>query len=452
MRHWRPSPRAKADATGIGAKRKQERSPGHAPEKIAVREPPTKENAMKRFTALAAALLTLGWAGTGNAETVKIGVVLPFSGVNADLGQQIDKAFDLYVKLHAKDLGNNSIQLVKRDEGPPSGASARSVVTQLITNDKVKLVAGFVFSPSAIAIAPLMTEAKVPMLIANAGTAWITNLSPYIVRFSFSMWDPAYPMGTYAAKNDNCKTAAAGYTDFPPGQDSTLAFKTAFEEAGGKVVDEIRMGGPAQVPDFTPFFQRVKDEHPDCFYVFVPSGAHAAGVMKTYGDLGMRAAGVRLIGPMDLIPDYELAKMSDAAAGLIVMTSYADDLDNAANKAFVKAWHDAYGADSYPDFMSAAGWDTMAAIFHLVSTLNGNLDDGSKVVDALKGWTTDGPRGKIMIDPQTRDVIQDEHAAEVIKEPEGHPGADGKLGVKVLQTFPQVKDECKALKVGRCGS
>ena len=116
------------------------------------------------------------------------------------------------------------------------------MVTELITNDKVKLLAGFVFSPSAIAAAPLATQAKIPMIIANAGTAWITNLSPYIVRFSFSMWDPAYPMGTYAAKKLNCKTAAMGYTDFPPGQDSTLAFKTAFEKAGGKIVDAVRYG------------------------------------------------------------------------------------------------------------------------------------------------------------------------------------------------------------------
>ena len=307
-------------------------------------------------------------------------------------------------------------------------------------------MAGFVFSPSAIAAAPLATQAKMPMLISNAGTAWITNLSPYIVRFSFSMWDPAYQMGTYAATKFGCKTAAGGFTDFPPGQDSMLAFKTAFEKAGGKVVDEVRMGSPGPVPDFTPFFQRVKDEHPDCFYVFVPSGSHAGGVMKTYGDLGMRQAGIRLIGPMDLIPDYQLAHMSDAAIGLVVVSSYADDYDTPINKEFVKEWHAAYGPDSYPDFESAAGMDTMAAIFHVINTLHGNLDDGAKVIDTLKGWKHDGPRGPIMIDPQTRDVIQDEHAEEVIKKP------DGKLGVKVLETFPQVKDECKVLKVGRCGS
>ena len=241
-----------------------------------------------------------------------IRVPIPISAIKST------RRYDLYVKLHAKDLGDNKIELIKRDEGPASGANARTVVTELITNDKVKLLAGFVFSPSAIAAAPLATQAKMPMLISNAGTAWITNLSPYIVRFSFSMWDPAYPMGTYAATKFGCKTAAGGFTDFPPGQDSTLAFKTAFEKAGGKVVDEVRMGSPGPVPDFTPFFQRVKDEHPDCFYVFVPSGSHAGGVMKTYGDLGMRQAGIRLIGPMDLIPDYQLAHMSDAAIGLVV--------------------------------------------------------------------------------------------------------------------------------------
>jgi len=401
---------------------------------------------MKIAGSLAAALLAFCFQGSAQAETIKVGVVLPYSGPNSDLGNQVDKAFDLYVKLHAKELGDNKIELVKRDEGPPSGANSRTVVTELITNDKVKLLAGFVFSPSAIAAAPLATQTKIPMLIANAGTAWITTLSPYIVRFSFSMWDPAYPMGTYAASKLNCKTAAAGFTDFPPGQDSTLAFKTAFEKAGGKLVDEIRFGPPGPVPDFTPFFQRVKDEHPDCFYVFVPSGSHAGGVMKTYGDLGMRQAGVRLIGPMDLIPDYELAHMSDAAIGLIVMSSYSDDLDTPGNKDFVKAWHDAYGPNSYPDFMSAAGMDTMAGIFHVINTLRDNLDDGAKVIATLKGWKHEGYRGPIEIDPATRDVIQPERAEEVVKE------SSGKLGVKVLETYPAVKDECKVLKIGRCGS
>jgi branched-chain amino acid transport system substrate-binding protein len=388
---------------------------------------------------VAALAFTVG--GAAQAESVKIGVVLPFSGANADLGHQIDKAFDLYVKLHAKDIAPHTVQIIKRDEGPPTGAVAKTVTTELITNDKVQLVTGFVFSPSAIALAPVITQAKVPMVIANAGTAWITNLSPYIVRLSFSMWHHGFPMGAYAAKSIGCKTAALAYTDFPPGKDSTEAFKTGFEKAGGKVVDSIPMGSPVQVPDFTPFFQKIKDEHPDCMYVFIPSG-----VMKAYGELGMRKAGVKLIGPMDLIPDNKLQDMGDAAIGTIVMGNYAVDLSNAQNKTFNDEWHKAYGKDSYPDFMSAAGWDTMHAIFDTIKKLNGNLSDGAKVIDAMKGWSGDGPRGRVMIDPETRDIVQDEHALEVYRKP------DGKLGEKVLGTTKAVKDECKIEKIGRCGS
>ena len=390
--------------------------------------------------------LAIAVGGPTQAETIKIGVVLPFSGANADLGHQIDKAFDLYVKLHANDIAPHKVELVKRDEGPPTGAQAKTVATELITNDKVPILAGFVFSPSAIALAPVVTQAKVPMVIANAGTAWITNLSPYIVRLSFSMWHPAFPMGAYAFDKIGCKTAAMAYTDFPPGKDSTEAFKTGFEKAGGKITGATPMGSPVQVPDFTPFFQKIKDAHPDCMYVFIPSGAHATGVMKAYGELGMRKAGIKLIGPMDLIPDNKLQDMGDAAIGTIVMGHYAVDLDSAGNKTFNEEWHKAYGKDSYPDFMSAAGWDTMHAIFDTIKKLNGDVSDGAKVVDAMKGWSADGPRGKVMIDPATRDIVQDEHAMEVYRKP------DGKLGERILGTTKAVKDECKELKVGRCGS
>jgi branched-chain amino acid transport system substrate-binding protein len=400
---------------------------------------------MRLWNMLGCAALGLLLAAPARAENIKIGVMLPYSGVNADLGDVQDKAIDLFMKLHGKDLAPNTVELIKRDEGPPSGANAKTVATELITRDKVKLILGVVFSPSAIAMAPVMTQAKIPLVIANAGTAWITTLSPYIVRFSFSMWHDAYPMGTYAAKDLKCSTAAMGYTDFPPGKDSTEAFKVGFEKAGGKIVDAIPMGNPAQVPDMTPFFQRVKDQKPDCFYVFIPSGAHASAVVKTYGEVGLKQAGVKLIGPKDVVPDSKLQTMGDAAIGTIVMSSYSDDLDNAVNKQFVNAWHDAYGADNYPDFMSAAAWDAMNAVFHTIKELNGKIDDGLKFVDALKNWSGEGPRGNVKIDPATRDIVQDERAMEVYRKP------DGKLGTKVLGTIPQVKDECKELKLGRCG-
>jgi branched-chain amino acid transport system substrate-binding protein len=397
-------------------------------------------------------VIPLGWVAlslvlgsAAHAEHIKIGVILPYSGANADVGDVMDKSFDLYMKLHANDIAPHTVELLKRDEGPPSGAMAKTAANELITRDKVDLLLGVVFSPSAIAIAPLVTQAKVPFVIANAGTAWITTLSPYIVRFSFSMWHDGYAMGGYAAKDLKCGTAVLAYTDFPPGKDSTEAFKTSFENAGGKVIDAIPMGSPAQVPDMTPFFQRVKDEKPDCLYVFIPSGSHATAVVKTYGEVGLRQAGIRLIGPKDVTPDSKLQTMGNEAVGTIVMSSYSNDLDNAVNKQFVQAWHEAYGADNYPDFESADAWDAIGAVFQTIKRLNGKFD-ADAFINEIRNWSGDGPRGKVSIDPATRDIVQDEHAMEIIRKP------DGKLGTKVLSTIVAVKDECKVLKIGRCGA
>jgi len=386
--------------------------------------------------------LTIAAAGTGQAKEVKIGVVLTYSGGAAQLGQQIDRGMNLYMKTHAGDLGDNTIKLIKRDSKRPGGDIAKNAVKELITREKVDILAGFIFSPNAIASAPLATQGKVPMIIMNAGTAWIPSLSPYIARVSFTMWQSGYPMGLYAKNKLGCTTAAVGYTDYPPGKDSLAAFKTGFESVGGKVVDAIPMGGPRKVPDFTPWFQRVKDEKPSCFYVFVPAGNHASAVAKTFADLGMKKAGIRLIGPGDITQDTKLQDMGPEAIGLTTMHHYSADYDTPVNKAFVAAWKKEYGADTTPDFMGVQGYDGMAAIYHVIKTLNGNID-ADKAMDALKGWKFDSPRGPIMIDAKTRDIVQDEHVQMVVQ-------MGNRLGMKVIDTIPRVDDPCKRLKYGKC--
>ena len=261
------------------------------------------------------------------AKEVKIGVVLTYSGGAAQFGEQIDRGMNLFLKIHPDAFGGHTVKLIKRDSKRPGGDIAKNAVQELITREQVDMLAGFVFSPNAMASAPLATKGKVPMIVMNAGTAWIPSLSPYIARVSFTMWHSGYPMGKYAVEKLGCKTASAGYTDYPPGKDSRNAFKTGLEEVGGTLLEAIPMGGPREVPDFTPFFQRVKDQKPDCFYVFVPAGNHATAVVKTYAALGMKAAGIRLIGPGDLTQDTKLQGMGDAAVGLITVHHYAADYD-----------------------------------------------------------------------------------------------------------------------------
>lgn len=390
--------------------------------------------------ALLAAVLTVGAA---EAKTVKIGVVLTYSGGAAEFGQLVDRGMELYMQEHPEAFGGHTVEIIKRDSRHPGGDVAKAMVQELITRERVDMLAGFIFSPNAIASAPLATEAQVPMIIMNAGTAWIPSLSPYIARVSFTMWQSGYPMGSYAHNNLGCKTAAVGYTDYPPGKDSLDAFQTGFEAVGGLVVEAIPMGGPREVPDFTPFFQRVKNAQPDCFYVFVPAGNHAAAVARTYVATGMREDGIRLIGPGDITQDTKLQGMGDDAVGLITMHHYAADYETPENRAFVSAWKKAYGEDSTPDFMAVAGWDGMAAIAHAIRVQNGEVTaDGT--IDALRGWTFNSPRGPIMIDADTRDIVHDAHVHEVFKEGD-------RLKIRVIDKIPQVKDPCKELKVGRCG-
>ena len=393
---------------------------------------------MKALRLLAASLPAL-LASTGVlwAETVKVGVILPYSGPNAQLGQQVDRGFELYRKLHANEAGGHEVEVIKRDSTGPKPDVAKRLATELITRDEVDILAGVVYSNNAFAISDVTRKAKVPFLIMNAGTSAITTRSPYTARVSFTMWQAAYPLGRHAYEKMNIRTAAVAYAKYSPGIDSKTAFTEAFTAAGGKVVADIPFPFP-KIPDFTPFLQPVKDAGPDALYVFIPAGKWATGVMKTYDDLGMRAAGIELIGPGDITQDSELPNMGDVPLGVVTMHHYSAAGDRPENEAFVKAWKEAYGADSTPDFFGVQGWDGMAAIFEAVRRLDGRID-ADKTLAVWKGWKFDSPRGPIMIDPETRDIVQNQYLRKVEKR-------GGTLANVETDTLEMVKDPWKQLK------
>ncbi len=395
---------------------------------------------MKR--ALLAGLLLAFAASVAQAQEIKVGLVLPYSGVGAELAQPIDRGVELYLKTHADEIKPYTIKLIKRDYKDAGGATAKIVVQELLTQDNVDVLSGWVYSPNAIATAPIVTAGKKLAVLMNAGTAHITNMSPYYVRTSFSMWHAGHALGEAAAKQLGAKTAVIGYSDFPPGKDSLAAFKMAFEANGGKVIDEIPMGGANAVPDFTPFFQRAKDKKPDVFFVFIPGGDHSTAVVRTYNALGMKEAGIKLIGPGDITQDTKLQPMGQNADGLITMHHYNADLDNPENKKFVEAWKKAYGPDSTPDFMAVGGYDGMAAIVAAIKATGGKLD-GDKAVAALKGWKYASPRGPIQIDPNTRDIIMNEYLSQASFQ-------NGKVVQKNIGKVEAVKDACKENKIGPC--
>ena len=272
---------------------------------------------MNRFALVLAGLMM---AGAAFAQTVRIGIVNTFSGPQASFGEMTDRAFKLYLKLHEKELPPGvKVEMISRDDGGPNPDKAKQLAQDLIVRDKVNLLTGVVFTPNAMAVAPLTQEAKVPLVITNAGTSVITTRSPYLVRTSFTLWQSSYPLGQWAAKK--FRKAYTLVSDYGPGHDAEEAFIRGFKESGGEVVGTVRV--PLQNPDFAPYLQRVKDARPDALMVFIPAGRTATAVMKTFGDLGLDKAGVKLIGPGDITTDEELPNMGDVALGVLTVHHYS---------------------------------------------------------------------------------------------------------------------------------
>src|SRR6266404_4644403 len=284
------------------------------------------------------------------AQTIKISFITSYSGLNGNLGPYMERAVRLYIKLHQKELPPGvKIELITSDDTGPNPDKARQLAQELVVRDKVNLLAGVVFTPNALAIAPIATEAKVPFVIMNAGTSVITTRSPYIVRTSFTLWQSSYPLGEWASKK--YKTAYTLVSDFGPGHDSEEAFGKAFTAGGGKIVGSVR--APLQNPDWAAYMQRVKDARPDCLMVFIPAGKTATAVMKNFSELGLDKAGIKLIGPGDITTDEELPNMGDVALGVLTVHHYSAAADRPANKDFVAAWKKEYGQNETPNFVAA---------------------------------------------------------------------------------------------------
>jgi branched-chain amino acid transport system substrate-binding protein len=384
---------------------------------------------LSRKIMLAAALAFA--AASASAQTIKIGFITSYSGLNGNLGPYMERAVRLYIKEHQKELPSGvKIELITRDDTGPNPDTARRLAQELVVRDKVNILAGVVFTPNALAIAPIATEAKVPFVIMNAGTAVITTRSPFIVRTSFTLWQSSYPLGEWASKK--FKTAYTLVSDFGPGHDSEEAFSKAFTAAGGKVIDKVRV--PLQNPDWAAYMQRVKDAKPDCLMVFIPAGKSATAVMKNFSELGLKEAGIKLIGPGDITTEEELPNMGDVALGVTTVFHWSLVGERPANRQFVADWKKEYGQNEIPNFLSVGSWDGTALIFEMIKQQKGKLDP-ERSMEIAKHWKFEqSPRGPISIDPETRDIVQPEYLREVKK-------LNGQLANVELETLAKAEKD-----------
>jgi branched-chain amino acid transport system substrate-binding protein len=365
-------------------------------------------------------------------QAVKIGVIAEFSGPFADYGNQILNGMKTYLKLNGDTFAGRKVEIITRDTTGAAPDIAKRHAQELITRDNVDILAGFGLTPNALAVAPIDVEAKKPMVIMNAATSVITTRSPYIVRVSHTLPQQTQPIAQWALKN-GVKRAYTLVSDYGPGIDSEVQFVKSFKAGGGEIVDSVRV--PLQNPDFAPYLQRIKDSKPDAVFVFLPPGSQTIGFIKGYEDRGLKQAGIRLIGTGDLTDDGVLQAMGEPTLGLITSFHYSAAHDSPENKLFVKTYAEVNGTKYRPNFMACAGYDGMAAIAEALKKTGGSVDT-DRFLAALKGMKLMSPRGPIMIDPETRDIVQTVYIRKVEK-------VNGELYNIEFDKFENVKDPGK---------
>ncbi len=357
-------------------------------------------------TLVAVAMSVLMASGASAQQPLKIGLIVPMTGPFASTGKQVDAAVKLYVAEHGDVVAGRKIEVLLRDDTGIAPETTKRLAQELVTNDHAEIIAGFGLTPLAFAAAPVATEAKTPMIVMAAGTLVIPSKSPYIVRTSFALPQQTAPMALWAAKH-GMKKVYTLVTDYGPGIDAETTFRKVFTANGG-TVDSARV--PLNNPDYAPFIQRAKDDKPDAVFIFVPSGEGSA-VMKQFAERGLAKAGIKLIGTGDVVDDDILDSMGDPALGTITSHFYSAAHPSPENKAYVAAFEKANGG-MRPNFMSVGGYDGMALIYEVLKKTGGSAD-GDKFIAAAKGMSWMSPRGKMTIDPETRDVIQDVYLRKV---------------------------------------
>jgi len=363
---------------------------------------------MPMKTPLIAAIALGASALAANAQTsapLKVGLMLPFTGTFAGLGNMIESGFKLYVQEQGGKLGGREIQYFKvDDESDPSKATDN--VNKLIKRDQVDVLVGTVHSGVAMAMAKAANDSKTLLIVPNAGADAITGpmCSPNIVRSSFSNWQPGYAMGVVAAQR-GVKRAMTITWNYAAGTEMVKGFTEGLEKGGGKVIKDLTLPFPGV--EFQALLTEVAAQKPDAVYAFFAGGG-AVKFVKDYAAAGLNKS-IPLYGP-GFLTDGTLEAQGAAAQGVMTALHYADNLDTPRNNAFRKSFALAYKANA--DVYAVQGYDAAQLLGAGLAAVKGDFSKRDALIAAMAKATVDSPRGRFTLSPQ-HNPVQDVFLREV---------------------------------------
>ena len=353
-------------------------------------------------------LMIAAQASAADLPPLKIGVITSYTGPSAALAAEVDIPIKLYMLQHGDTVAGRKIEIIRKDTGGMAPNVAKQKATELAVQDHVDFITGIDFTPNAIAIGQVSTEAKIPTIATSTlGVNVLTN-APYMVRLFGTIPQTMVPTAEWMA-NHGVKKVFLAVADYGPGKDTLEWFTKAFTAAGGTIVGSVPIG--VNTIDFTPEMQRIRDIKPDAVFVWLPSGSTTSVFIKQFHDAGFGKTGIKLYSDGDLTDDAGLPQLGDEAMGLITTYQYSFAHDSDLNRAFAKGFI-ALSGGMRPDGIGVATYDAMAIIYKAVEAQGGKLDP-DKTMAIFKGLKFESPRGMVEIDPNTRDLIQDIYVRRV---------------------------------------
>ena len=362
------------------------------------------------------------------ATPIKVGVLLPSSGVYAGLGNDQTLALELGFDDFGREVAGREIELVYADsEAKPSTGLAR--VKRLVLRDRVDVVVGIISSAVAGAVRDFIHNAEVPLVITNAGNDHLTGAqcSPWILRSSFSNGQISREMGPWMAARGYRNVFLMAF-DYAAGHQAMEAFRGGFVAAGGTIAGE-EYPPLGETEDFGPYLAKIRAARPDAAYVFF-AGGPAIKFVKEWAAFGLHGE-VQLAGAGWLNSALYIGAQGADAEGTLGILNYVPSIDTAENHAFQKRFREAHGRAGSE--FGVAAYDTARLIVAALAATGGDTGDKEALAAAMRATRFDGPRGPFRIDPATNNVIQNVYIFEVQKQGDG-------VAAVVQEVIPHVQD------------
>jgi branched-chain amino acid transport system substrate-binding protein len=360
-------------------------------------------------------------------DVVRVGVINHITGPFATAGEQIRQGIDTYLARFGAEVGGRRIEYLHRDIGGPNPATSRRLAEELVVRDRVNILTGFYLTSDASAAAAVVNQARIPAVLAVAASPALLPQSPWFVRMGQNIGTTAAISAVFA-RGESRSRAYIAVADYAPGHDVQSYFKDRFTREGGTVVGEVRI--PLNTVDFAPFAERIANANPDCVIIFVPPGAPALSFIRALSANGiMQRALVMGSGEAE---DSDLHLFDDQLLGFHQILYYGEAVDNPQNVAFKAAVRERFGANVIPNFATVSGHDCADTITRMVAAQTGPRFDAQVAMTAIRGASWASPRGPLMVDAETREIIHNIYARKAVRE-------DGRLRNVVVATFPAVR-------------